>query len=420
MNADIEAALLAVIRDEAGVADWSIEPGGKHPKLVFDHGGRTHKIAFSRSPSDRRGALNAASDLRKTLGLTKPAQVKNSANKERQRNKTEPQPEFTLTEKPDWREDLEPLAEKTKALITAPGVYDIPEDDYHADPIRTAGMGLSLSHGGAKRMLNTCPAKFRFELEMPPEPTKALSVGSAAHQWILEGEGWPGRHFILPDGFNGAATKKWADAIAERDAAIEDGKRAISFKEFETIKAMREALLAHPFASACFERGKAEQSLFWQDKEFGIWRRSRLDFLPDGRQFFADYKTCASAHPDDLRKSIWNYGYFTQAAWYIDGIKAVGLCDTSSFLFVFQEKDPPYLVNVVSLSEIDEEWGRIVNRKAIGLFAQCLRDDHWPGYADDVMQIALPGWAERDLQNRHDAGDFETVYRTNAPLQAAE
>jgi hypothetical protein len=52
------------------------------------------------------------------------------------------------------------------ALITEPGVYDIAEDHYHADPVP----GGSLSNSGAKKLLPpSCPAKFAYEREHPPQ-----------------------------------------------------------------------------------------------------------------------------------------------------------------------------------------------------------------------------------------------------------
>ena len=60
--------------------------------------------------------------------------------------------------------------------ITAPGVYDIPAEDYHRDPVP----GGSLSSTGARKLLPpSCPAKFRYEQDNPPTPTAALDFGQA-------------------------------------------------------------------------------------------------------------------------------------------------------------------------------------------------------------------------------------------------
>src|SRR5438270_12221695 len=65
--------------------------------------------------------------------------------------------------------------------VTAPGVYDLPEYVYHADPVP----GGSLSQSGAKKLLATCPARFRYERDHPPAPTDAMELGTAAHKLVL-------------------------------------------------------------------------------------------------------------------------------------------------------------------------------------------------------------------------------------------
>ena len=35
--------------------------------------------------------------------------------------------------------------------------------------------------------------------------------------------------------------------------------------------------------------------------------------------------------------------------------------------------------------------------RAIRRFAECLSADKWPGYADDVVQIGLPGWDRKTI-----------------------
>ena len=65
-------------------------------------------------------------------------------------------------------------------MIVDPGVYTLPADEYHADPVK----GGSLSSSGARKILE-CPARFRWERDHPPVPTDAFNFGHAAHKLVL-------------------------------------------------------------------------------------------------------------------------------------------------------------------------------------------------------------------------------------------
>jgi hypothetical protein len=161
---------------------------------------------------------------------------------------------------------------------------------------------------------------------------------------------------------------------------------------------MAAAVHAHPLASQLLDpsSGQAEQSLFWQDKESGIWCRCRVDWLRhkiEGRRLIAvDFKTAASAHPERFAKSAMDYGYAMQASWYMDGIRSVGLDDDPAFVFVIVEKDPPHLVSVVELDPPSLSVGMNLNRIARLIYRDCLKTGQWPGYSQEVEQVSLPAW----------------------------
>ena len=419
MNRDVEKALIAVLKDEAGVTEHRIVPGGKHPKLVFSHNGTEHHISFSRSPGDPNAAANAAKGLRETLGLPKPARTKNPDNRGRTRNKTAPaKPDLTLTDKPDWRADLPALSR-----ITKPGVYDISAEQYHAFPGPTPTPSLSQSTAKLLQPFDSddriSPYRVRHQLENPPDPSEAMVIGSAAHEWTLEGETWPLRHAVLPEDHNGR-TKIGKELVAD---IVADGKRPVTFEQFAQITAMKKALEAHPFAMSCFRNGAPEKSLYWYDEEFAIWRRARLDWQPHGRggdgvTRFADLKTIQTVTVAAIRKAILNFGYFQQAAWYLDGIEMLGLAEKPAFLFVFQEKTPPFEVAVVEIEETWIGWGRILNRKAMERWADGIHNNHWPMLLEEPETITPPYWAEQRMQRQQEAGAFEDVYRVHAPMAA--
>jgi len=272
--------------------------------------------------------------------------------------------------------------------ITEPGVYDLPAEEYHADPVE----GGSLSSSGARKLLApSCPALFRYEQDNRPTPTADMNLGSAAHKVVLGA----GADLVLieADNYRTKAAKE------QRDQAHADGLIPLLPHEHAVVTAMAKALREHPTAAALLGRreGKPEQSLFWQDDRTKVWRRALIDFLPTpkpGRMLLADYKTCPNADRESIAKSVHQFGYHQQAAWYCDGVKALGLAADAVMLLVFQEKTPPYLVTVVELDVVAMDIGAARNRQAIDLYRQCTESGRWPGYADDVIRIPLPAWAE--------------------------
>ena len=271
----------------------------------------------------------------------------------------------------------------TTTTITVPGIYDgIPEADYHNDPV-PAG---SLSHSGAKLLLD-CPARYQYRLANP-EHRDVFEFGRAAHTHVL-GIGGP---VTIIDADN------WRTKAAQeaRDEARNNGHTPILSGDWETVQQMAAAITAHPIAAALLADGTSEQSMFWQTPA-GHWLRARADRLPTpgarARTILTDYKTAPNADNASFAKAVANYGYHTQAAWYLDGWATLTGEQDAAFVFIVQEKTAPYLVNVIELDPEALTVGRDRNRWAIDLWAECRRTNTWPGYGPDVQRVNVPRWA---------------------------
>lgn len=302
--------------------------------------------------------------------------------------------------------------------ITAPGIYDLPESDYHLHHGEITP-APSLSSSEAKKLagpLATCPARMWYERQNPDTgTTPAMLFGTLVHEILLQGG--PVTVSVMPEDLsamsgNTKVVKEWK---AEQ---INAGRDVVKYGDYLAAQNIVDALNEVPICKALFSNGKPEQSLFWQDPETGVWCRVRLDWLPAQGPFYSDLKSAASIGEDDVRKAMFNFGYFQQAAWYMDGIKALGLCDNPAFLFVFAEKEMPYLTRVIQPTPTAVEWGRILNRKALRTFADCLAADKWPGYSMEVDAMDLPYWGERTLERQHEAGAFDTAIAFQAPHAA--
>lgn len=271
--------------------------------------------------------------------------------------------------------------------IIEPGTWvdGLGELIYHGDPI----VGGSLSYSGAKALLD-CPAKFDHDRQHGRPPKAVFDFGHLAHGLVL-GTGLD----IDVVHYSDWRTK---DAQARRKAAYDRGAVPVLSEDYSKAEAMAGAVQRHPIASVLFDRGVPERSLFWTDERTGQTLRARPDWLRpaegDVPCLVVDYKTTTDASPRTLRSTVARLHYEQQDAWYRQGVRALGIDEAPRFVFVFQEKDAPYVVTVVELDEEARQVGERRNAAAVDLFRECERTGSWPGYADtDIVSLSLPGWA---------------------------
>ncbi|MFE2140246.1 PD-(D/E)XK nuclease-like domain-containing protein [Streptomyces sp. NPDC059456] len=269
----------------------------------------------------------------------------------------------------------------TTATEIEPGLYDIPAELYHSDPVP----GGSLSASGAK-VLADCPARYGYRLTHPQPHKPEFEFGTAAHTVVLGN----GPELIVVDAPRWDTKEIKAKVAGIREAGNVPLKRA----DYLRICDMAQALADHEEASEILTPGSglAEQSIFWPDGP--MWWRSRFDWLrPD---LIADYKTTTSVHPDKLGKAIHEYGYHIQEHIYRRGAYELGLLpEGAPFKFVFQEKQPPYLVQVAELDPAAQYAGLRDTHLAAGRYLYGRETGHWPSYSETSTVISLPPYIER-------------------------
>lgn len=192
-----------------------------------------------------------------------------------------------------------------------------------------------------------------------------------------------------------AGKEEWASFLAESD-----GKEVVTADTMEVLEAMRNTLYATPFAKKLIY-GKHEESFFWTDKEVDLKCKCRPDSYGKvgGQAICVDLKTCQCADTEKFMRDAVKLNYDIQAAHYCNGLKE---CLDEDFIFVFiaQEKQPPYAVNILQSDEYFMQSGAETRLALLETYKECLAKDEWPaymGFSDDVQinSLGIPEWMKK-------------------------
>lgn len=264
--------------------------------------------------------------------------------------------------------------------LNYPGLLHMPAKQYHADK--------AIGHSGIVKMLKS-PAHLREYLDHPHEATPAMAFGTAVHTYVLEPEVFS-EEFVVAEKFD-RRTKEGKEAAA-RFEEVNQGKTMITTEELNTLTLVRSAVQSHLGAHKLLGDGEAELSAFWTDPITGLNCKCRPDWF--NGEAVVDLKTCVDASSNGFSRSIATFGYDIQAAFYVDGIKAITGLEIP-FLFVAVEKEAPHAVAVYQADPQIIEIGRKKYQAALQLLKWCQDQGNWPAYqpSGEIELISLPRWA---------------------------
>lgn len=264
------------------------------------------------------------------------------------------------------------------------------------------------------------PMHLWYERQNPKPPTEAMKFGSALHTFILEPEQFAQRHIIIgqceavkKDGKRcsnvGRAQSpggNWLCGVHGDDDDCVENASAITEESHLKIRAMADAIQRCDAARELLSApGENEQAAIfdWNVKGDGWDHLLRCKLKVDGirRTWDSafDLKTCESAAPEDFMRSIGTFGYHRQAAFYLDGLEAVGI-KLKHFIFIAVEKEPPFGTAVYRLSSDAIELGRDQNARLMHTYASCERTGFWHGYDATFNEISVPNWLMRKELNQ--------------------
>lgn len=228
-----------------------------------------------------------------------------------------------------------------------------------------------------------------------PEPTDAMKFGTAVHMCLFEPTKFNSTYVIDID--VDKRTKEGKAALAEfiKNNA---GKIILSGDELIKIKRIRNSILNKKVSKILFNnKGLAEHELYWKD--CGVNCKAKLDFFIEPCETFnngliVDLKTTINAEAKEFAKSVHNFGYHNQMAWYCKGVKEIYKTNGyPTFIFLPVEKIDPFECAFFAADQAMLKFGLQENEKLLNTYINCFESNNWFGYEDKVQEIGLPVWA---------------------------
>ena len=286
------------------------------------------------------------------------------------------------------------------------------DEEYHADKDHISASAL--------KKLKVSPAHYKEEDE--EKETDALLFGSAYHCFILEPDKFENQYYVFDD-LNACqaivakansdgkeiqkprATKEYKEWLKGQEQ-VSAGKIMIDLEDFNKLSAMRDRLMAHPYAKMLLNKGVNEQAYMGEiETEAGTIKvKFKPDHMSEGKKIITDLKTCMHTSLDGYTRHAADLDYHIQASFYSDLMeKTTGDGRAYKFFFIAQEKKKPFAFNIYESSPQFISQGRFEYEMLLQLYKYCLDNNTWPGYQVwcenkyGILELKLPPWAIKDL-----------------------
>lgn len=216
-------------------------------------------------------------------------------------------------------------------------------EEYHSRP--------ELSASQIKQIL-TNPYLYASGFKQPQ--TDSMALGSAIHSLVLEPHKFSKEFAVMPDINLRTNEGKAAKVLFESQSG---GKTVLKADQYETAQNASLSILRSKIAHL-LQKGVVEESYFGELEDVPV--RVRPDYFRADIGVVFDVKTTQDASPDGFTKTVANYYYYVQAAFYLKTLQSLGY-KADRFVFVAVETKDPYMVGVYELAPeaIDFGWSEI-------------------------------------------------------------
>ena len=254
-------------------------------------------------------------------------------------------------------------------------VLNMPNDAYHAyEGISKSGLDL----------INKSPLHYLAGVK--PKSKRHLELGTALHTAVLEPVRFKSEYMIL-------AGVKVRTASEYKSAVKANGsERVLTETEGANLVSTQEAIQSDPVLAAELAACDLfELSAFIEID--GVLCRCRYDALKSKDLISIDLKTTQCSDREDFAKSVYNYRYHVQAAFYSDIFCRITGAPLKAFKFLAVENEPPHCPMLYTLDDEALIIGAAVMAENMEAYAHADKYSNWFGYEQTNEPLSLPGWA---------------------------
>lgn len=217
--------------------------------------------------------------------------------------------------------------------------------------------------------------------------TPSLRMGRMIHKMVLEYEEFFDDYIVQPSEYKTKNSKGYKDWLSLQDP----NREVITEREFGQASEMLLALKGS-YVGKYVENGLAETSVLWDwhsAEGMRIRCKGRLDYLIQQESkvdLIVDYKTCTSAKPSDVLRSMGVYKYWLQECHYVSGYRKAFKGDRDArIMFLFQETKSPYDVCAVMVDQESFELGMQRYEELMEELVVCRVEERYPGRTETVL-----------------------------------
>lgn len=256
-------------------------------------------------------------------------------------------------------------------------VAGMPNHAYHQHP--------GISNSGLKR-IEQSPAHY-YNAE-PSKPTRNMEIGTAIHTAILEPVRFAEEYILLPE-VQDRRKPEYKSAVSAKGSS----EFVLVGEEVRRVGGMAMSIHSNQYINKRINApGWNELSFFANDPETDQLCKCRFDYLSEELEAI-DLKKTQDARADAFSKTIYNYAYHQQDAFYRDVFKWCTGKELKSFEFLAIEEKLPHGRKMYELDHESIELGRANYRANLDTYHECKTTNNWPLYeAESTELISLPYW----------------------------
>lgn len=232
------------------------------------------------------------------------------------------------------------------------------------------------------------------------EETDAMRLGSAVHMLALEPEKFDSEYVVLDGPINaktgnayGRDTKAFAEWL--ESAKVDESRKIIIREDFDNSIEIAKAFHSHEIIESLMTvREKVFEQTLLLTYQFSDGSSERVKCKPDciipSEGVIIDLKTSSDPRPEEFQWSALRYGYYRQAAIYLDACE-VYWGKEFRFLFGVVNSKKPHECGVFELTPSDIQRGRDEYHELIEEYARRLATNNWRSdWQVGIHSLSLP------------------------------